>query len=450
MLSSDIAIRVSEVSKCFEIYNSPSERLKEFLPPRYRARIGLQKHPYFSEFWALRNISFEVKKGETVGVIGRNGSGKSTLLQIICGTLSPTNGAVVTRGRIAALLELGSGFNPDFTGRENVFMNGAILGLSKAEVEARFDDIASFANVGQFLDQPVRNYSSGMVVRLAFAVQSQVDPDILIVDEALAVGDAKFQSKCYERLRQLKEDGSSILLVTHSNEQIVTHCSSAILIDSGRQVEMGEPKHVVNCFQNLMFGKQELQDEGEELVAASAESAEKNEGLSALLEKTEDHYFKRKNYNPDEYRWGDRKATIIDFHFSNGKESFPSIVSSGQTITLSAAIVFGQNISKPILGINIKTSEGVTVYGKNSDNSHNAGFDRCGDVGSVTVVETSFVCRLAPGDYFISLGVASRIDGEVVPHDRRYDSIHFQVQGGSDFAGLVDLELEMKVRREGL
>lgn len=256
MSSSDIAIRISNLSKCYQIYDAPRDRLKQFVMPRLRRITGKTNKQYFSEFWALKDISFEVKKGETVGIIGRNGSGKSTLLQIICGTLTPSNGSVETNGRIAALLELGSGFNPEFTGRENVYMNAAVLGLSKEEVDERFDDITAFADIGQFIDQPVKTYSSGMVVRLAFAVQSQVEPDILVVDEALSVGDAKFQAKCFERLRQLKENGTSILLVTHSSEQIVTHCSTAILLNNGAQLETGEPKHVVNRYMDLLFGKE--------------------------------------------------------------------------------------------------------------------------------------------------------------------------------------------------
>ena len=198
----------------------------------------------------------KLKKVKPSASIGRNGSGKSTLLQIICGTLTPTEGRIETKGRIAALLELGSGFNPEFTGRENVYMNAAVLGLSKAEVDDRFDDIAAFADIGQFIEQPVKTYSSGMTVRLAFAVQAQIDPDILIVDEALSVGDAKFQAKCFARLKQLKENGTSILLVTHATEQIVTHCSSAIFLNDGKQIETGEPRRVINRYLDLLFGKE--------------------------------------------------------------------------------------------------------------------------------------------------------------------------------------------------
>ena len=228
-MSSEFAVRVDNLGKCYQIYERPRDRLLQMLMRGHRQ--------YYREFWALRGVSFAVRRGETIGIIGRNGSGKSTLLQMICGTLNPTEGSIQTRGRITALLELGSGFNPEFTGEENIFMNGAVLGLSEAEMHACFDDIVDFADIGDFIRQPVKTYSSGMAVRLAFAVQAMVGPDILVVDEALAVGDAKFQAKCFDRLNQLKQRGTSILLVTHSGEQIVTHCSQAILLDNGTMVE---------------------------------------------------------------------------------------------------------------------------------------------------------------------------------------------------------------------
>lgn len=204
MNSSDIAIRIQNLSKCYQIYGSPHDRLKQFVAPRMQCLLGKPIKQYFREFWALKDISFEINKGETVGIVGCNGSGKSTLLQIICGTLAPTGGTVETRGRIAALLELGSGFNPEFTGRENVYMNAAVLGLSKKQVDDRFDDIAAFADIGQFIEQPVKTYSSGMYIRLAFAVAVNLDPEILIVDEALAVGDELFQRKCYSKIEAIK------------------------------------------------------------------------------------------------------------------------------------------------------------------------------------------------------------------------------------------------------
>jgi lipopolysaccharide transport system ATP-binding protein len=253
MSSNDIAIDVRKLGKSYDIYRRPQDRLKQSVFPRLQQLVGRPPTRYYQEFWALRNISFEVKKGETVGIIGRNGSGKSTLLQLVCGTLSPSLGTVTTKGRIAALLELGSGFNPDFTGRENVYLNGAILGLTREEVDARFDDIANFADIGEFIEQEVKIYSSGMVVRLAFAVQAMVDPDILIVDEALAVGDEKFRRKCFARLEELKSKGTSILFVSHSGSQIVELCDRALLLENGERLLYGQPVRVVRAYQELIY-----------------------------------------------------------------------------------------------------------------------------------------------------------------------------------------------------
>ncbi|WP_262390959.1 sugar nucleotide-binding protein [Pantoea alfalfae] len=255
MLSKDNALEIIDVSKCYQVFDSPVRRLKQFIVPNIERKLGKVPRVYHEEFWALQDISFNLPKGETLGVVGRNGSGKSTLLQIIAGTLSPTQGSVNIQGRVAALLELGAGFNGDFTGRENVYLNGALLGLTKEEIDSKLDDILSFADIGHFINNPVKTYSSGMMVRLAFAVQAQIDPEILIVDEALAVGDAKFQAKCFARLKQLKNDGTSILFVSHATEQIITHCDKAILLNDGSIVGNGAPKDIVNKYLDLLFGK---------------------------------------------------------------------------------------------------------------------------------------------------------------------------------------------------
>ena len=237
------AVQVQNLSKCYRIYNSPRARLMQ-------AFWGERRRLY-REFWALQQVSFQLERGQTLGVVGRNGSGKSTLLQLLCQTLTPTTGTVQIGGRVGALLELGSGFNPEFSGRENVFLNGAILGLSQREIEQRLDQILAFANIGAFIDQPVKTYSSGMSVRLAFAVQAHVDPDVLVVDEALAVGDELFQRKCYDRLEQLKRNGTSILLVTHSCPQIIQHCDQAMLLHRGRMRLLDEPQRVTALYQQL-------------------------------------------------------------------------------------------------------------------------------------------------------------------------------------------------------
>ncbi len=251
--SSDVAISVRNVSKMYPLYSDPQARLRQSLwyaLPKFLR--GSRTPEFYREFWALRDISFEVKKGETVGIIGRNGSGKSTLLQIIAGTLAPTHGEVAVTGRVAALLELGSGFNYEFTGRENVYLNGAIWGLSYEQVAARFDTIAAFADIGQFIDQPVKLYSSGMFARLAFAVAVNVEPDILIVDEILAVGDIQFQQKCVSRLREMKENGLTLLFTSHSVDSLKSVCNSGILLNQGQCLYIGTAEQTTNIYLNMI------------------------------------------------------------------------------------------------------------------------------------------------------------------------------------------------------
>lgn len=240
----EIAIEAKSLSKCYRVFESPRDRLLQGLWGRHRR--------LYREFWALRDVSFQLPRGQTLGIVGRNGSGKSTLLQLLCNTLTPTAGTIKVQGRVGALLELGSGFNPEFSGRENVVLNASLLGLSQHQIDARLDAILAFADIGSFIDQPVKTYSSGMVVRLAFAVQAHVDPDILVVDEALAVGDEMFQKKCYAHLERLKEKGTSILLVTHSCPQIIQHCDQALLLHKGLPRMLADPARVVVTYQRLI------------------------------------------------------------------------------------------------------------------------------------------------------------------------------------------------------
>lgn len=254
-MSCDYAIRVVGLSKCFHIYESPSHRLQQFIFPRLDRLLRRDPRAYYREFWALQDVSFEVRKGETVGIVGKNGAGKSTLLQILTGTLAPTTGSVEVSGRIAAMLELGAGFNPEFTGRENVFLNGALIGMTREEVGARLDDILAFADIGDFIDQPVKTYSSGMFVRLAFAIQANVDPEILIVDEALAVGDAQFVHRCMYRFHQLQEAGTTILFVSHDASAVKRLCDRALWFKGGRLAASGDSAAVVDAYLNDLFLK---------------------------------------------------------------------------------------------------------------------------------------------------------------------------------------------------
>jgi lipopolysaccharide transport system ATP-binding protein len=394
-----------------------------------------------NEFWALKEVSFEVRRGETFGIVGRNGSGKSTLLQIICGTLDISAGRVTVNGRVAALLELGSGFNPEFTGRENVYMNGAVFGLGRQEMDLRMAAIMEFADIGDFIDQPVKTYSSGMMARLAFAVQTQVDADLLIIDETLAVGDARFQAKCFERLKQLQAKGTSILFVSHSTEQVVSHCSRALLLEAGRILEVGSPKGVVNRYLDVLFGRKDV------IGRSSAKAGASGYGVPPFdLSSSGDRFSARPLYNPHEYRWGDGKAQIHDFHLVSGGSESPASVQSGDSVSLYVCVRFLQMIRRPIFGVTIKTHEGVAVCGTNSEILLVDEVQQLGQAGSVAVLQVNFNCRLAPGDYFASLGVASMDGTDIVPHDRRYDAIHLKVVSDSpSFIGLANLDIALGV-----
>ena len=441
-MSSEFAIKVENLSKSYQIYQQPRDRLKQFILPRSRRMVGLPPMQYFRDFWALKDVSFEVKKGETVGIIGRNGSGKSTLLQLICGTLNPSSGSIQTNGRIAALLELGSGFNPEFTGRENVYMNGALLGFSDKEVEQRFDRILDFSGIGDFIDQPVKTYSSGMTVRLAFAVQAQSDPDVLIIDEALAVGDAKFQTKCFAHIKALKQRGTSILLVSHATEQIATHCDRAVFLNDGRVVTSGMPRDVINNYLDYMFGTERVSDSVGLGMDDPAVLGESDETLSV----TEDLFHSHQTYNPHEYRWGDGAARILDFSVMSEEKNHPVTVYLGDQVRLRLSIAFFQEVVRPILGFTVKTKEGVTLYNTNSELQSCREIGAAGAVGDVIGASVSFKILFAPGEYFISVGVASRRpDGTVVPQDRRYDSIQLTVvsREQNNFTGFFDLGARM-------
>lgn len=452
-MSSEPAIRVENLSKTYHTYDKPQDRLKQSIYPRLFRWAGRPARQYFREFWALRNISFDVAKGETVGIIGRNGSGKSTLLHLICGTLNPSDGIVQTHGRVAALLELGSGFNPEFTGRENIYMNAMLLGLSEEEIEACYDDIVAFADIGEFIDQPVKTYSSGMTIRLAFAVQAQIRPDILIVDEALSVGDAKFQAKCFERLRQLKEGGTSILLVTHSSEQIVSHCSRAILLNGGEQLMTGEPRAVVNRYLDLLFGKEKT-DLSVSIAAQDRSGADLEPSTATTpadgLSTYHDVFSTRRGYNPHEYRWGDGSVTITDYYLAANHEAYPTTIPSSCRITMAISVRFLVEVVRPILGVTIKTKEGITVYGTNTELLGETQFQHTGRREASYCATLAFECSLASGDYFVSIGIARRDGEEVIPLDRRYDAIHLHVEPAKKdtFFGIADMQLRVESIQE--
>jgi lipopolysaccharide transport system ATP-binding protein len=406
-MSSEIAIDIESVSKCYQVYQSPGDRLKQFLLPPLRQAIGAAPKNYHQDFWALKDISFQVKKGETVGIIGRNGSGKSTLLQIVCGTLSPSKGRVIVNGRIAALLELGSGFNPDFTGRENVFLNAAVLGLSHAEIKARFDDIVAFADIGGFVEQPIKTYSSGMLVRLAFAVAINVAPDVLIIDEALAVGDAGFQRKCMRKLTELTEAGTTLLFVSHDVESVKTLCSAALYLRKGRAVDFGVAKDVCRLYERDLFGNPE---------SCQSEPPSK----SVISDKKSTAIIDADLLQTHEKSYGDGRARIIDVAVTTEDGLSTNVLESGGSYLVSYRVVFMATVFRPIFGVMITNREGVCIFGTNTQNLPKS--QREFDVGEELRIEFRLDNHLAPGIYFLTCGVhATDVDGNVTYLQRRMD-----------------------------
>jgi lipopolysaccharide transport system ATP-binding protein len=428
----DPAVDVRNVSKCFNIYERPHHRLLQGL---------CRSRRFFSEFWALRDVTFAVRPGEVIGIVGRNGSGKSTLLQVICGTLTPTAGSVRASGRVSALLELGAGFNPEFTGRENVYMNGAILGLEKAEIDEKFDAIAAFADVGEFMEHPVKTYSSGMYVRLAFSVAACLDPDVLIIDEALAVGDAKFQAKCFRRFDELTARGTTIIFVTHALDLVTRYCDRAILMDAGRLQLDGAPRDVVNAYLNLVFGVARADR------AAKASSPRRTASESVRGIAYSDRGFSRRpGYNPHEFRWGSQEAEIIDFAVTTGAGVPTAALVSGEEMFVIIWVKFHHAAEMPIYGLTIKTPDGTTVFGSNSRDNYSRPLIR--PVADGDLVEVSFRVKqeLGAGEYLLSVGVSRQQGEQVIPLDRRYDAIHVAVQNHKSGAfGLVAFDMEVEI-----
>jgi lipopolysaccharide transport system ATP-binding protein len=407
MSSDDIAIRVRNLSKSYQIYETPRDRLKQFVLPRLQRVTRQAPNQYYREFRALNDVSFDVRKGETVGIIGRNGSGKSTLLQIICGTLTPTGGAVETRGRIAALLELGSGFNPDFTGRENVYLNASVLGLSNEDIEARFDDIAAFADIGDFIDQPIKTYSSGMAVRLAFSVAISVDPKILIVDEALAVGDAAFQRKCIRRISELTDAGVTLLFVSHDTETVKRICARSLYLRNGQMRMLGDAKEVCIEYERDLFG-------------ASRHAPDDAVKASQTLPKSKAR-FDRDLCTNAEKTYGDGRASIKDICITNTFSELVNVLPAGDEFTVAYSVDIHQAVAELIFGMMITTREGVCVFGANTTDMPISGRDFA--VGDIVQVSFKLKNNLGPGVYYLTCGVHSKsnADGLIYLH-RRMDT----------------------------
>ncbi|WP_231501721.1 ABC transporter ATP-binding protein [Bordetella petrii] len=389
------------------MYAQPRDRLLQFL--------SFGSRQYFKEFWALREVSFDVRKGETVGILGRNGSGKSTLLQIIAGTLSPTTGDVQVKGKLAALLELGSGFNPEFTGRENVYLNGSVLGFSTAQMDARFDEIVAFADIGEHLDQPVKTYSSGMYVRLAFAVQACVQPDILIVDEALSVGDEKFQRKCFDYIEGLRTRGCAILIVTHSTSTVEKFCQRAALLHRGELHALGQAKDVIDQYHALLYS-----DEKAYLRYLNA-----NQRTEATKEGNADASTSPEEKNSSESQHGMR-ALIRNWQVRDARGDACEAFESGQKATISVDIdVFGPIVMLQA-GLLIRTVEGVSAFGT-STLYHDASYPSA-RAGDRLRVEFDVDLALSEGTYFATLAIAEEVSSAHMEYlDRKTDAIILKI-----------------------
>lgn len=460
-MSSEVAIKVEGISKCFEIYEKPRDRLKQFVLPYLYKLLGKSAKQYFREFWALRDINFEIKKGETVGIVGRNGSGKSTLLQIICGTLSPSTGTVQANGRIAALLELGSGFNPEFTGRENVYLNGAVLGLSRSEIDSRFDAITEFADIGSFIDQPVKAYSSGMVVRLAFAVAINVDPQILVVDEALSVGDELFQRKCFSKIEAIRSSGATILFVSHSGGTIVELCDRAILLDAGERLATDSPKKIVGRYQKLLYAPNDKRD----AIRAEIRLEDANQQVdSARLAKAGPIVLPTiSQIEPaelsDSYDPALKPVSTIAYESYGAIIEDPAVYTSmgervnnltrGNTYYYRYRVRFERPASNVRFGMMIKTTTGIEMGGAASAASNRTSLPYVTS-GSVFSVSFEFSCRINKGIYFLNAGVVGDVNGSETYLHRLIDVAMFRVLSESDdlATGIIDFSCSPSVMIE--
>ncbi|WP_460042550.1 ABC transporter ATP-binding protein [Pseudomonas sp. S2_H01] len=395
MSFNDFAISVETVSKRFEVFAHPRDQLKQFIYPKMQRLLRRQQGTYFREFWALRDVSLFVRKGESCGIVGLNGSGKSTLLQIITGTLTPTSGTVTVNGRVAALLELGSGFNPEFSGRENIYMLGALLGFNKKDVESKLSDIESFADIGDHFDQPLSTYSSGMQMRVAFAVNTSFDPDILIIDEALAVGDAYFQQKCFHRLEQFKKNGGTLLFVSHDANAVKQLCDKAILIGEGRSLSFGEPRAIIDLYQGIIskksdMGASEVIVDQSKAVAQSQEHRLPTNGVWSKATTTSTN--------------GD--ALLLDFKLLDKYgNQFPTVTSE-EDVVVQYTVLLNKDFDRPAYGLIIRDRMGrsifeTTTYGLRLP-------DKPAPAGSQVTVRFSLNFNLIAGQYSFSIGVANR------------------------------------------
>ena len=424
-MENNTAIKITNLTKIYKLYARNRDRLKDSL--------GLSKKASYKEHYALKNVDMEVKTGESVGIIGVNGSGKSTILKIITGVLNPTSGDVEINGRISALLELGAGFNMEYTGLENVYLNGTMMGFTEKEIDERLQDILDFADIGDFVHQPVKTYSSGMFVRLAFAVAINIDPEILIVDEALSVGDVFFQAKCYHKFEEFKKMGKTILFVSHDLTSIAKYCDRVILLNKGVKLAEGNPKDMVNMYKKLLV--HQLDEETLEDVS----------GKSAIGEKSADGKAWKNNFevNPTVTDYGEKQAEIVDFAIIDQYGAYSSIIEKGSVYKVKAKIHFHETVKNPIFTITIKNKQGTDITGTNTM------FERI-ETGTVNAGEERIVTyeqqmNLQGGDYLLSLGCTGYVGDNFVVYHRLYDLVSFNVLSDKNTVGFFDMNSQITV-----
>lgn len=429
---SETAILVDHVSKLYKLYDNPMDRLKESL--------GLSRKKRYKEHYALRDVNFEVKMGEAVGIIGTNGSGKSTILKIITGVLNPTGGAVHVNGRISALLELGAGFNPEYSGLENVYLNGTMIGFSREEIDAKLDDILSFADIGEFIYQPVKTYSSGMFVRLAFAVAINIEPEILIVDEALSVGDVFFQSKCFRKFEEFKKQGKTILLVSHDLSSISKYCDKVILLNKGTKVDEGSPKAIIDLYKKILANQSVEVNELEE--PAQEEETDQNTESYATVAGTEksrmvSQWKKPFALNPNLLEYGNRKAEITDFSIRDAAGNVTNVIEKDTEFQISMEVCFKEPVREPIFAYTIKDIRGTDLTGTNTMYEKSPVTEKHpGDVQRVTFTQTM---TLQGGEYMLSLGCTGYCGGEFEVFHRLYDICSISVMSSKNTTGFYDI-----------
>lgn len=413
------AISVDNLSKMYKLYDRPMDRLKEAL--------GLSRRKCYKEHYALRNISFKVHTGETVGIIGTNGSGKSTILKIITGVLSPTEGEVTVNGRISALLELGAGFNMEYSGLENIYLNGTMIGFSREEIDARLTDILEFADIGDFINQPVKTYSSGMFVRLAFAVAINIDPEILIVDEALSVGDVFFQAKCYHKFEEFKEQGKTILFVSHDLGSVSKYCDRVILLNRGEKLDEGSPKAMVDLYKQLLVGQEPVKQAEEEALSEPCRNEKWSTGFSV---------------NPSCLEYGDKQAEIVDFAVLDEKGNLTNVIEKGSIFQIKIKAVFHKHIQEPILAYTFKNIQGTEITGTNTM------YEKAGSIrseaGDVCIATFTQKMDLQGGEYLLSFGCTGYQDGEFTVFHRLYDVCNVTVISSKNTVGFYDMNSQVK------